>query len=60
MQVWGKKSLAKKNNLYMEEWLTGELSVNCCQIQKLFRISRKAFCKKQAAEEGWSDQGGVD
>ena len=23
MEVWSKRPLAKKNNLYMEEWLTG-------------------------------------
>ena len=23
MEIWSKRPLAKKNNLYMEEWLTG-------------------------------------
>ena len=23
MQLWARKAVAKKNNLYMEEWLTG-------------------------------------
>ena len=24
-EVWSRKQVAKKNNLYMEEWLTGQI-----------------------------------
>ena len=37
MEVWNKKSYAKKNNLYMEEWLTNyreKLYFKCRQLKK--------------------------
>ena len=37
MEVWNKKSYAKKNNLYMEEWLTTyreKLYFKCRQLKK--------------------------
>ena len=37
MEVWSQKAFAKKNNLYMEEWLTGyreKLFVRCRQLKK--------------------------
>ena len=28
MQIWNRRHVAKKSNLYMEEWLTGVLMTN--------------------------------
>ena len=42
MEVWCKKSVAKKNNLYMEEWLTGyrdKLLTKCRQLKKVILAS---------------------
>ena len=51
MEVWSKRPLAKKNNLYMEEWLTGmnKLYLNWqiffVQLYKGYREKLFAKCK---------------
>ena len=57
MEVWSQRPLAKKNNLYMEEWLTGKSVISISFFsQFLNRISRKVVCKVQAPEEGRVDK----
>lgn len=38
MEVWSRRPLAKKNNLYMEEWLTGKSLISIGFLYRLFFI----------------------
>ena len=51
MEVWSQKAFAKKNNLYMEEWLTG-------YREKLF-VKCRQFKKEGALKEVFTDKGDI-
>ena len=47
MEVWSQRPLAKKNNLYMEEWLTGKSIISIIFFLNKFFIGyrEKLFVK---------------
>ena len=49
MQVWNRRHVAKKSNLYMEEWLTGVLVTKYDVVLRLLFITHPQVTEKSSS-----------